>query len=1026
MFHRFPIRILFALLLLLCCNGPLTFAGPDTYRKVHFTNETGLPQSSVKSIAADEFGFIWLATEAGLVRFDGKQFRLFNKKNTGVSNSRILSIERDKSGSNLYAVSQSLELLKIEKGLAGSVLEKFEEVSGLPEQFAGTETGLVHLSWRYGDWDILQPSKMVYLNVSPGISVLLRKDGVIRWFEQGELRNIFREVPLSQFPGIFPLGKSLYHLSDSKIQPYVIQYTASGRQRRPLIGDIHAEPAHCPWQLCYNSAARQAFIYTNGSMYLLSALPDGSLHTKLIISGLDFARDQIISGYYDPETGIVYLGSANNGLFMYKPSSFKARTNGRPDENKSVFYGQVTISDSSILTGRGIEFRTGSDRTITYPHLEDASNGFGSAIIRTTAGDIWTANISHVFRHQKALDRPIQSWEVPAAFSLFEGFDGTMWMGTRRSGLFRLADYRKEVKAESYLPSNEYIICINQEDPEHLWLGTERNLLRVYLPEKRVDTIKELAGKVVRSLYIPRKGEVWICTYEDGMYLFKDSKLTHLPQDSRGYLNTAHCILEDRNGFFWVSTNNGLFQVLKQDLLQYAEGKTRSVFFLHYTKESGFHTNEFNGGSLQVGSRLVNGYFALSSMNGIVFFKPLEVKPLLPDKPLIVDRVELDGVQIPVADTLVLHQSFSRLNIRLATFYPGNPENLVMEYRTEHQDQTDEWAPFENEMLSFTALPMGRNIVTIRRTAGFGPDNYVYKTMVIDIPPSWWETMWFRVLATLFAFAVLWIMLAARLRYLRNKTLTLERIVDNRTIELKRIIGMLEESESVLEKELAFQKRLNENMAHDINTPLKYLTITARYLLEKVRRNEVVTEEEMRSVLEGSERIHSYAGKLVNFMKSHIDMGQSATRSEKLRELIYDVMDMFQNAADARNNKFQNLIEPALEVPVHRQLMEIMIHNLVDNAVKITQSGIITFTAEKEDQYTVVHISDTGPGMDEETVTMLEQYFNSSSNREAPVRTGLGFKTIRDMLPLMNGRVQLHSKPGKGTRFSIYIYTGSR
>ena len=48
----------------------------------NYTDENGLPQNSVKSIATDNAGFIWLATENGLVRYDGHQFDLFDKNQT--------------------------------------------------------------------------------------------------------------------------------------------------------------------------------------------------------------------------------------------------------------------------------------------------------------------------------------------------------------------------------------------------------------------------------------------------------------------------------------------------------------------------------------------------------------------------------------------------------------------------------------------------------------------------------------------------------------------------------------------------------------------------------------------------------------------------------------------------------------------------------------------------------------------------------------------------------------------------------
>lgn len=97
--------------------------GQNHYTVSHYTSENGLPQNSIKSIAADSDGFIWLATEDGLVRFDGRQFRVFESSYLKTGDNRVFYIRhglRDVPGNGrnkqLYAYFYGGEVLKIEKG----------------------------------------------------------------------------------------------------------------------------------------------------------------------------------------------------------------------------------------------------------------------------------------------------------------------------------------------------------------------------------------------------------------------------------------------------------------------------------------------------------------------------------------------------------------------------------------------------------------------------------------------------------------------------------------------------------------------------------------------------------------------------------------------------------------------------------------------------------------------------------------------------------------------------------------------
>ena len=159
-----------------------------------------------------------------------------------------------------------------------------------------------------------------------------------------------------------------------------------------------------------------------------------------------------------------------------------------------------------------------------------------------------------------------------------------------------------------------------------LWAGTGKGLYRVQLSPLRVDSVPGFGRRHIRSLFIPRRGEVWITTYDEGIFLFRKGRAMQMPADRLGYLKNAHCITPDDRGFYWITTNKGLFQAARKDLLAYADGEQRQVYYYYYSKYNGLLTNEFNGGCQPCALQLGNGDISLPSLDGLLRFRPSQIR----------------------------------------------------------------------------------------------------------------------------------------------------------------------------------------------------------------------------------------------------------------------------------------------------------------------------------------------------------------------------------------------------------------
>jgi signal transduction histidine kinase len=986
------------------------------YRIDHYSSENGLPQNSVKAIARDEYGFVWLATEAGLCRFDGEHFSLFNKFNTGILSSRIVDIWKSPVNGQLHAITEGWNVLGIKNGTVSSELKNWEYLHRQVGDFPSSAS-MLQPSWKYKNWTDPYHIDSLYLPLSNKQTLLLKRSGAMLWFKQGTFIAKIDLRVAQRVNSFFTMDSTLYIL-DRSPSVNAVKGMTSGRVSRVLLqGDILKQNQPGERFLCINQSAGQVFIYSNKCFYLVSKKQDGNLDTRLLLEGYDFEQMNISAGFYDVTNKRIFLGSYISGLFVFTHKIFTTRTYKKNSGGDNIFYDLIPYSDSSIITGKGVLFYTGSDRYQVFSKINLGSSIIGRMLYRSVDNTIWTADWDYVYQFTEDAKKVIAKWQIKGVSAITRiSQSGEVWLGTDRSGLYAIQPWKPDLPPRLLIANTDYIGCLQQENKDILWIGTDNRLLRCHLPSMKLDTINQLNHKVVRGIHISRPNEVWLCTYEDGLYLYRDQKLTRFPTDRNKLLNTVHYIAEDKKGFFWITTNNGIFQVSKSDLFRYVQHKDKVPYYLHYTKNSGLNTNEFNGGGQQVGAKLKNGYVSFASMDGVVFFRPDEVEAELPDGQIFIDLVELDGKTIATADTITLDRDFANLRFRVVTAYFGNPDNVQFEYKLDDAH----WTILENETFAFNALAAGKHTLIIRKKSGFD-NRYSYKQIQLQVKPAFYETGIFRFACLLFLFILIWLVMQLRLGLLNRRNKYLEQVVADRTSDLKGIISALEISERRLGDELLFQEKLNKNIVHDIRTPLKYLVLFSKYLFQKVKGSEVPTVDEVEGVYFSSERIYNYTDKLTSYLKARMEKAQSKSQVN-LYEMVQQNEEIFLLALREKNNTIINDLPKELTIVTYHQIFDILMHNLIDNAIKNTTNGTIRISSAYNDLGNLIlRIGDTGKGMTEVEADIYNKYFAGSYEGESEQYTGFGFSTIKDILPLLNIDIAVRPCKEGGTCFELYL-----
>jgi signal transduction histidine kinase len=1015
------------------------------YHVRHFTDENGLQQNSVNAITFDNMGFAWLTTAAGLMRFDGKKFIYFNKKNLPISSDRFKSFQQNPINDKLYAETDYGQLLEIRDG---SVISDALPVTraelgltlinatGLQEEKKGgfIKTQIYdHVGFKY---EIIPSNDKAYYIYS-GQKIAFQQYGKPSWVARfpGRMSYVRNDIAwdiktdhaylrgtksVNNFMVLN--GQLFYH--NRGIGDSLLHITPQKQTVLHLGGEILQNPVYeklkVKVRIIINRITGQSFAYLNRHLYLIEYNSQkGKPDTKLLISDFDAEANKIGIITYDKRTGVILLGSESMGLFVLTPKLF--RTIHLPSaEEDNIYYAHVPYSASAILTPQGNVMAVNKIENHTIIKIKGDIPSAKQTQVRDRQGNIWVRKVDKVYLFCADSKMRDKVWDIKKEpVRLYQGLKDGIWIGFKDGTLSYLDPNKAETdSAEVIARVKKRVTFLHQTDHNNIWIGTASGMYNLNLATKKTDAVSGLDGKDIRSIHSTKKGEVWITTYGDGYFLLKGKNVTALPVDANGYLNHAHCIVEDKNQNFWITTNKGLFKASKKDLLHYAMKKTSYVYYKYYDKNDGFATNEFNGGCQPCAAQLANGYISLPSMNGLVWFKPASKKDQLPESVFIVQNLNIDGVITKFKKIIMLPHNYKYLDIQLATPNFTNSHNVIMFYKLEKVgDETEsKWNRMdENQNLKIYNLSHGKYTLVIRKVIGFN-DQYIEKKLVLDVATPWFLQWWFFILIVMSLTFLVFICIKLRTHYLAKQNRELGILISERTANLSKAMYDLEISEKTLERQLQIQMRIIGVLSHDMHTPLRYLTRHIPELFEQIRPSltDSYSLRLSKSIEQSTERVYLLTDNLLKFIKTTFDKGGEIDKELVIiPEILEAKSGFFSDIAYENQTTISVNADPHLTVNSSRQMLEIVIHNLLDNAVKSTWKDKITLTAKRYPEFVRITVADTGGGMPAEIVNWLGKAVEVSSTdydpNSFPNNIGLGLIIVKEVTQLLSIHLSVRS-----------------
>lgn len=1002
--------------------------------------EDGLLHRAVNVVFEDTDGFIWLGSERGLQRFDGREFTNWSYGNTNGQIETVKLIDQDLGGdiwTSFWAFTNPIT----------------REVNAHKKKF-GEYMPLISNDSNSG-W-IPHGSKRYSKNTKGEFVFILNRPT--------RLATVGAEGEYKQAPFSNPTDTLLELQYVDRNDKLWIKVDTSYLEllRMDTSGAVEASYSFPEYKHASQFSEDENGIYciakkANGNREFLLLKKDGSIQSKARIEKGERAfkgrktfwrlNDQSIRVYAAPtdERPIAELTKANYPAELFDASNevFETR-NGDFWIHGRLGLFKLTIRSSSfrkIATSNQLTkmkavrsiSSLGDDLYAVNSHGEASkfkSKGDkppqvicqqASSVYSNKAGEILIAGTGKIYQYDDT--KGLNEWanfdpeKLGKILTFYEAENGDYWFGTALGLAVKPAEETQLVlpppNLEVYMagPQTREVRAIHPDGKGGLWLATDVDLYR-YDPAEREFT--ERYGAVEEGdFYIP--AEIYYDFYEeeDGtLWIANNAGLLRWGKNRRNYqlftnqdgLPNGHIysITPDEKGRLWLSSDNGIvsFDIKSFAIRTYLEGD--GISYYGFQPSAAHQTKE--------------GTILLGSSNGITAFNPQDFSEQITTESakLLITSYELYEGKAKklllktdelLATNEILFQpgdAFFRLKFALLNY--ARPQRMQYAYRFGDED----WTYQKSNVLQVSKPAYGSYDLLIKGL----DENGVWSDQELSITLRVIKPVYLR---TWFIAFTIFLLAGGIFLFFQERTRTLKK-------EISRATGTIAKQAEELRQLDKLKSRFFANVSHELRTPLALMLGP----IKRLRNQQVANPEEQKKLFSFLERNTMHLRELVNEIldlskleNNKLELKPSPT---PLREYLKSHLSQFYSIGNSENVLVESelLVSDELILMIDQKKFEKVINNFLSNAVKFTPpAGRILFLAREEEDTVLISVEDNGRGISAMDLPHVFDRFYQSKDKDVPTEggTGIGLSMSRELAKLMNGEVWAESTLGEGSTF---------
>ncbi len=991
-------------------------------------SDDGLPQNSVQAMLQTNDGYIWIGTQEGLVRFNGLEFKVFNKANTqAVRHNDVRVLYQDRDGA-LWIGTFGGGLVRYQDGQFTNYTVK----SGLSNNsisvilqdrqgnlWVGTNDGLNEFIG----------GKIVIFNRTNGLSdnmvtaIAEDREGKLVVAGRNGLDVIVNGTPMGPYSPWGSSRKAVHALFlDNDGSLWI------GTDNRELDVLSAGKVTHYGAQQGLPNAPVHS-VYQD-RLHTIWVATEGAGICRLISRRFDcYGPENGLSGGYvesifEDREGSLWVGTETGGINFFRegPLTNYGSEMGLQGSPRTL----VEDPDGSLWIGTSTGLWRMKDYKVT-PYLTDKgpANNYVYAMVRDHLGNIWIGTdegglnkfTAHTVKTYKKADGLADDW-IPA---VIEDRAHDIWVGTF-AGVSRLHKGKFTNYGTREGLSSNRIWAIHQDYQGNLWFGTDAGLSLLrggkFINYDLQATSHDGPGMgSVTVIYEDADHVLWVGTYGAGLKRFQNGRFASITMHEGLSDDSIWSIREDDRGNFWMSSNHGIFRAKRSELMAVADGTLSQVESQSYGVADGMASSECNGGSQYSSWKTKDGKLLFACLKSVVLVDPehLPRNPLEP--PVVIESVTSNQKENVAPGASVLAGA-GELDFHYAALSYYAPRKVTFKYKLEGESFEDEWStPSTPGLAHYTNIPPGQYTFRVKAANNDGVWNETGASISFYLEPRFYQTRWFESLcAMLLVLSPVGVYLF-RIRQVRRRERELVVLVGRRTRELQIAKELAEAATRSKSEFLA-------NVSHEVRTPLNGV----KGMLDLIDHSELTIEQKQMVAMaqDSANTLMVVINDVLDF--SRIEAGKLAfdVREFSLADMVAEAARTMALRAHQKGLELAYQVDAALPrflIGDAHRIKQVVI-NFLSNAVKFTEKGevILRVAEESRSQGEVrLHfsVSDTGIGIAAEKQRLIFDAFSQGdpSTTRKYGGTGLGLAISSRIVELMGGNIWVVSKLGEGATF---------
>jgi signal transduction histidine kinase/ligand-binding sensor domain-containing protein len=680
--------------------------------------------------------------------------------------------------------------------------------------------------------------------------------------------------------------------------------------------------------------------------------------------------------------GNIWVGMQGGGLLRLKERRLTAYASedGLPNE------GVQAITDDGAggvwaTTGRGLVHVTGGGEARFTASMETHALG---GIYRDDDGVLWVGGdgLTRVARGDATTYSTADGLSSGSVNAIVGDKYGKLWAGTT-NGLNEFREGRLVAYHNWFGLASDDIRFILPAADGSLWLGTVGGLSHFQDGSfTNYGTDQGLSNSYVRSIVQDDNGALWIGTYGGGLDRFKDGRFVPVTPKDGLFDPFISQIIDDGRGRFWMLSNHGIFNVRRQELNDFADGRAATITCISYGTADGMKSAEGNGGSQPAGWRASDGRLWFATIKGLVAIEPEQSQAIRP--PVVIEDVLLDREPLPSSRAVRIPPDRENLEIHYTGLSFTRPDQLRFKYKLVGLD--NDWIDAGTRRAAYYShIPPGRYTFSVMASSSDGVWNESPATLSVVVIPPFWRTWWFLVLNLAGAAAILAAFYWRRVEHLKEARAEQEAF-----------------SKRLLESQESERQRIAAELHDGLGQSLLIIKNRAWIASSGLEDRETATEQ-LKEITDSASRAIDEVREIAFNLRPYQLNRFGLTRT--LQAIFTRFSDPARTVFTAEIDPIDGLFSKQAEISIYRIVQE-GINNIVKHA-GATEARLIV---KKQGGSVEFVISDNGQGFSPAVV--------ASSDSSRP---GFGLTGMAERVRMLGGAYSIESAPGQGAAITVNL-----